>query len=43
MIPPDAGDTTTVRSVFVIGPDKKIELTITYPQGTGPAVSAAPR
>jgi alkyl hydroperoxide reductase subunit AhpC len=35
MIHPNAGDTVTVRSVFVIGPDKKIKLTITYPQSTG--------
>ncbi|HWW52972.1 MAG TPA: redoxin domain-containing protein, partial [Acidimicrobiales bacterium] len=30
MIHPNASDTMTVRSVFVIGPDKKIKLTITY-------------
>jgi alkyl hydroperoxide reductase subunit AhpC len=35
MIPPNAGDTVTVRSVFIIGPDKKVKLTITYPQSTG--------
>jgi alkyl hydroperoxide reductase subunit AhpC len=35
MIHPNASDTTTVRSVFVIGPDKKIKLTITYPAATG--------
>ena len=35
MIHPNAIDTVTVRSVFVIGPDKKIKLTITYPQSTG--------
>jgi alkyl hydroperoxide reductase subunit AhpC len=35
MIHPNAGDTVTVRSVFVIGPDKKVKLTITYPQSTG--------
>jgi alkyl hydroperoxide reductase subunit AhpC len=35
MIHPNAADTTTVRSVFVIGPDKKVKLTITYPQSTG--------
>ena len=35
MIHPNASDTTTVRSVFVIGPDKKLKLTITYPQSTG--------
>ncbi len=31
----DSADTMTVRSVFVIGPDKKIKLTITYPASTG--------
>jgi alkyl hydroperoxide reductase subunit AhpC len=35
MIHPNASDTMTVRSVFVIGPDKKIKLTITYPAATG--------
>ena len=35
MIHPNASDTVTVRSVFVIGPDKKIKLMITYPQSTG--------
>jgi alkyl hydroperoxide reductase subunit AhpC len=35
MIHPNASDTVTVRSVFVIGPDKKVKLTITYPQSTG--------
>jgi DNA-binding winged helix-turn-helix (wHTH) protein len=35
MIHPNASDTMTVRSVFVIGPDRKIKLTITYPQSTG--------
>jgi alkyl hydroperoxide reductase subunit AhpC len=35
MIHPNASDTTTVRSVFVIGPDRKIKLTITYPAATG--------
>ena len=35
MVHPNADDTATVRSVFVIGPDKKIKLTITYPQSTG--------
>jgi alkyl hydroperoxide reductase subunit AhpC len=35
MIHPNASDTVTVRTVFVIGPDKKIKLTITYPQSTG--------
>jgi alkyl hydroperoxide reductase subunit AhpC len=35
MIHPRANDTLTVRSVFVIGPDKKIKLMITYPASTG--------
>jgi len=35
MIHPAANDTLTVRSVFVIGPDKKVKLTITYPASTG--------
>ena len=35
MIHPNASDTFTVRSVFVIGPDKKVKLTITYPASTG--------
>ena len=35
MIHPNASDTTTVRSVFVIGPDKKVKLTLTYPASTG--------
>jgi alkyl hydroperoxide reductase subunit AhpC len=35
MIHPEASDTMTVRSVFVIGPDKKVKLTITYPASTG--------
>src|SRR3982075_2604955 len=35
MIHPNASDTATVRSVFVIGPDKKIKLIITYPQSAG--------
>jgi thioredoxin-dependent peroxiredoxin len=35
MIHPNASDTVTVRTVFVIGPDKKVKLTITYPQSTG--------
>src|SRR4249920_2361926 len=35
MIQPNASDTMTVRSVFVIGPDKKVKLTITYPASTG--------
>ena len=35
MIHPEADDKLTVRSVFVVGPDKKIKLTITYPASTG--------
>ncbi len=35
MIHPNALDNMTVRSVFVIGPDKKIKLTLTYPAATG--------
>ena len=35
MIHPNATEKTTVRSVFVIGPDKKIKLTLTYPASTG--------
>jgi alkyl hydroperoxide reductase subunit AhpC len=35
MIHPNASDTTTVRSVFVVGPDKKVKLTLTYPAATG--------
>jgi thioredoxin-dependent peroxiredoxin len=35
MIHPNASDTFTVRSVYVIGPDKKIKLMITYPASTG--------
>jgi alkyl hydroperoxide reductase subunit AhpC len=44
MLPADAGDTSegrtaatnaTVRTVFVIGPDKKIKLTLSYPMSTG--------
>ncbi|GGF66706.1 peroxiredoxin [Wenyingzhuangia marina] len=35
MIHPNADDKLTVRSVFVIGPDKKIKLIITYPASTG--------
>jgi alkyl hydroperoxide reductase subunit AhpC len=35
MIHPAVTDKFTVRSVYVIGPDKKIKLTITYPASTG--------
>ncbi|HZV90486.1 MAG TPA: peroxiredoxin [Candidatus Nitrosocosmicus sp.] len=35
MIHPNANDTLTVRSVFVVGPDRKLKLTLTYPASTG--------
>ena len=35
MIHENASDTLTVRSVFVIGPDKKVKATLTYPMSTG--------
>ncbi len=35
MIHPNADNTHTVRSVFVIAPDKKVALTLTYPAATG--------
>ncbi|MGN6177959.1 MAG: peroxiredoxin [Mucilaginibacter sp.] len=35
MIHPNASLTATVRSLFIIGPDKKIKLIITYPASTG--------
>jgi alkyl hydroperoxide reductase subunit AhpC len=35
MIHPNASDTMTVRSVFVISPDNKVKLTLTYPASTG--------
>lgn len=35
MIHPNADDKLTVRSVFVVGPDKKVKLTLTYPASTG--------
>ncbi len=35
MIHPNANDSLTVRTVFVVGPDKKIKLTMTYPASTG--------
>lgn len=35
MIHPNALDNMTVRSVFVIGPDRKVKLTLTYPAATG--------
>jgi alkyl hydroperoxide reductase subunit AhpC len=35
MLHPNADTTLTVRSVFIIGPDKKVKLTLTYPAATG--------
>ena len=35
MIHPNASETFTVRSVYVIGPDKKVKLMLTYPASTG--------
>jgi alkyl hydroperoxide reductase subunit AhpC len=35
MIHPNASDSFTVRSVFIIDPKKKVRLTITYPASTG--------
>lgn len=35
MMHPAADDTKTVRSVFIISPDKKVKLTITYPASVG--------
>ena len=35
MIHPNANDTLTVRSVYIIGPDKKVKLMLTYPASTG--------
>jgi alkyl hydroperoxide reductase subunit AhpC len=35
MIHPNASETTTVRSLFIIGPDKKVKLMIVYPASTG--------
>jgi len=35
MIHPEVTNKTTVRTVFVIGPDKKVKLTLTYPPATG--------
>jgi thioredoxin-dependent peroxiredoxin len=35
MIHPGASDNATVRSVFVVGPDHKVKLTLTYPASTG--------
>ncbi|MEI6453910.1 MAG: peroxiredoxin [Actinomycetes bacterium] len=35
MIHPNANNTLTVRSVFIVGPDKKVKLILTYPASTG--------
>jgi alkyl hydroperoxide reductase subunit AhpC len=35
MIHPNANNTLTVRSVFIIDPDNKVRLTLTYPASTG--------
>src|SRR6185295_6653519 len=35
MIHPNASETATVRSLFIIGPDKKLKLSLTYPASTG--------
>ncbi|WP_421698527.1 peroxiredoxin [Ancylobacter sp.] len=35
MIHPNASDTLTVRSVFIVGPDKKLKLSLTYPASAG--------
>ncbi len=35
MVHPAADDTATVRSVFVVAPDNKVKLTLTYPAATG--------
>ena len=35
LVHPNANDTATVRSVFVVGPDNKVKLTLTYPASTG--------
>jgi len=35
MIHPNANETFTVRSVFIVGPDKKVKLVLTYPASTG--------
>lgn len=35
MIHPNASETSTVRSLFIIGPDKKLKLSLTYPASTG--------
>ena len=35
MIHPEAGDTSTVRSVFIVDPKNKVRLTLTYPKSVG--------
>jgi alkyl hydroperoxide reductase subunit AhpC len=35
MLHPNAGDTSTVRSVFIIDPANKVRLTLTYPKSVG--------
>ena len=35
MIHPNANDTLTVRSVYIVGPDNKVKLQLTYPASTG--------
>jgi thioredoxin-dependent peroxiredoxin len=35
MIHPNASETFTVRSLFIVGPDKKLKLSLTYPASTG--------
>jgi alkyl hydroperoxide reductase subunit AhpC len=35
MLPDNAPDTMTVRAVFVVGPDKRLKLSLTYPASTG--------
>ena len=41
MIHPNASETFTVRSLFIIGPDKKVKLFITYPAVTSSSVMRA--
>ena len=43
MIHPNELETLTVRSVFIVGPDKKVKLTLTYPASTGRNVDAVLR
>jgi len=35
MIHPNVSDTFTVRSLFIVGPDNRVKLTLTYPANTG--------